>query len=66
MKKIVANYIILFVGIKNKHAFLDLLLLAQQDGKKIDAESVREEVDTFMFEVRFNCLNSFRDFILDY
>ncbi|XP_075972673.1 cytochrome P450 4d2-like [Anticarsia gemmatalis] len=38
------------VGIKNKHAFLDLLLLAETDGKRIDAESVREEVDTFMFE----------------
>lgn len=39
------------VGIKNKHAFLDLLLLSEIDGVKIDDESVREEVDTFMFEV---------------
>ncbi|CAH0668855.1 unnamed protein product [Spodoptera exigua] len=38
------------VGIRNKHAFLDLLLLGEIDGKKIDDESVREEVDTFMFE----------------
>ncbi|XP_026313798.1 cytochrome P450 4d2-like [Hyposmocoma kahamanoa] len=37
-------------GIKNKHAFLDLLLLAEIDGEKIDNVSVREEVDTFMFE----------------
>ncbi|NP_001108343.1 cytochrome P450 CYP4L6 precursor [Bombyx mori] len=37
-------------GIKNKHAFLDLLLLAEIDGKLIDEQSVREEVDTFMFE----------------
>ncbi|KAJ2950765.1 hypothetical protein O0L34_g9029 [Tuta absoluta] len=37
-------------GIKNKHAFLDLLLLAEIDGKKIDEIKVREEVDTFMFE----------------
>ncbi|KAI5641923.1 cytochrome p450 domain-containing protein [Phthorimaea operculella] len=37
-------------GIKNKHAFLDLLLLAEIDGKKIDGTRVREEVDTFMFE----------------
>ncbi|PZC76747.1 hypothetical protein B5X24_HaOG200076 [Helicoverpa armigera] len=38
------------IGIKNKHAFLDLLLLAEMDGKKIDDEGVREQVDTFMFE----------------
>ncbi|CAH0629049.1 unnamed protein product [Chrysodeixis includens] len=38
------------VGVKNKHAFLDLLLLSEIDGQKIDDESVREEVDTFMFE----------------
>nr|ULR85478.1 cytochrome P450 [Spodoptera frugiperda] len=38
------------VGIRNKHAFLDLLLLGDIDGQKIDDESVREEVDTFMFE----------------
>ncbi|XP_034825460.1 cytochrome P450 4d2-like [Maniola hyperantus] len=37
-------------GMKNKHAFLDLLLLSKVDGKKIDDEHVREEVDTFMFE----------------
>ncbi|XP_049865301.1 cytochrome P450 4d2-like isoform X2 [Pectinophora gossypiella] len=37
-------------GIKNKHAFLDLLLMAEIDGSRIDDEKVREEVDTFMFE----------------
>ncbi|XP_059060272.1 cytochrome P450 4d2-like [Achroia grisella] len=37
-------------GIKNKHAFLDLLLLAEVNGKSIEDEHVREEVDTFMFE----------------
>ncbi|KAL0883739.1 hypothetical protein ABMA27_015844 [Loxostege sticticalis] len=37
-------------GIKNKHAFLDLLLLAEVDGKKISDDNIREEVDTFMFE----------------
>ncbi|XP_052751591.1 cytochrome P450 4d2-like [Galleria mellonella] len=37
-------------GIKNKHAFLDLLLLAEVNGKPIKDEHVREEVDTFMFE----------------
>lgn len=38
------------VGIKNKHAFLDLLLLAENNGQKIEEERIREEVDTFMFE----------------
>nr|QZP43537.1 cytochrome P450 monooxygenase CYP4L56 [Ephestia elutella] len=38
------------IGIKNKHAFLDLLLLAEINGNKIDNEHIREEVDTFMFE----------------
>ncbi|CAG9563014.1 unnamed protein product [Danaus chrysippus] len=38
------------MGIKNKHAFLDLLLLAEVDGRPINDEHVREEVDTFMFE----------------
>ncbi|XP_047545500.1 cytochrome P450 4C1-like [Vanessa atalanta] len=38
------------LGIKNKHAFLDLLLLSKVDGKQISDEHVREEVDTFLFE----------------
>ncbi|XP_068628124.1 cytochrome P450 4d2-like [Battus philenor] len=37
-------------GIKNKHAFLDLLLLSKIDGQDISDEAVREEVDTFLFE----------------
>ncbi|KAM3968212.1 cytochrome P450 CYP4L6 [Aphomia sociella] len=37
-------------GIKNKHAFLDLLLLAEVNGTKLEDKHVREEVDTFMFE----------------
>ncbi|XP_041972718.1 cytochrome P450 4d2-like [Aricia agestis] len=38
------------IGLKNKHAFLDLLLLSEVEGEKMNIEHVREEVDTFMFE----------------
>nr|AZJ25112.1 CYP4L46 [Cydia pomonella] len=38
------------LGMKNKHAFLDLLLLAEVDGKQISDDCVRDEVLTFMFE----------------
>lgn len=39
-----------YYGKKNRMAMLDLLLEQEKKGK-IDEEGIREEVDTFMFEV---------------
>lgn len=41
------------IGIRNKMAFLDILLKSTVNGKPLSNEEIREEVDTFMFEVNY-------------
>lgn len=39
------------IGLRRKKAFLDILLESTIDGKPLSNLDIREEVDTFMFEV---------------